>query len=80
MVAEPRLPEDVKAIVEDAYRLGMKVAVHVVDKAKIEVVMGAGVDSVEHAFQATDAQLHPQQLSWKVVGYSEVEAPSGNLN
>jgi imidazolonepropionase-like amidohydrolase len=50
-------PEDVKAIVEDAHRLGMKVAAHAVDKANIQVVIDAGVDSVEHAFQATDAQL-----------------------
>jgi imidazolonepropionase-like amidohydrolase len=50
-------PEDVKAIVEDAHRLHMKVAVHAVDKADIQAAIDAGVDSVEHAFQATDAQL-----------------------
>jgi imidazolonepropionase-like amidohydrolase len=50
-------PEDVKAIVEDAHRLGMKVAAHAVDKANIQAAIDAGVDSVEHAFQATDAQL-----------------------
>lgn len=50
-------PEDLKAIVEDAHRLGMKVAAHAVDKANIQVVIDGGVDSVEHAFQATDVQL-----------------------
>ena len=50
-------PEDVKAIVEDAHRLGMKVAAHAVDKANIQIVIDAGVDSVEHAFRATDAEL-----------------------
>lgn len=50
-------PEDVNAIVEDAHRLGMKVAAHAVDKANIQIVIDAGVDSVEHAFQATDAEL-----------------------
>lgn len=50
-------PEDVKAIAEDAHRLGMKVAAHAVDKMNIQVAIDAGVDSVEHGFEATNAQL-----------------------
>ena len=50
-------PEDVKAIAQDAHHLGMKVAVHAVDKANIQIAIDAGADSVEHAFQATDAEL-----------------------
>lgn len=50
-------PEDVKAIAQDAHRLGMKVAVHAVDKASIQIAIDAGADSVEHAFHATDGEL-----------------------
>lgn len=38
-------PEDVKGIVEDAHRLGMRVAAHAIDKANIQIVIDAGVDS-----------------------------------
>ena len=50
-------PEDVRAITEDAHRLGMKVAAHAADKAAIQTAIDAGVDSIEHGFEATDAQL-----------------------
>lgn len=50
-------PEDAQAIAQDAHRLRMKVAVHAVDKADIQIAVDAGADSVEHAFQATDAEL-----------------------
>ncbi|MGH9746350.1 MAG: amidohydrolase family protein, partial [Candidatus Acidiferrales bacterium] len=50
-------PEDAKAIVEDAHRLGMKVAAHAVNKTAIQTAIDAGVDSIEHGDEATDAQL-----------------------
>lgn len=50
-------PEDAKAIVEDAHRLGMKVAAHAVDKTAIQTAIDAGVDFVEHGNDATDEQL-----------------------
>lgn len=50
-------PEDAKAATEDAHRLGLKVAGHATDRASIQTAIDAGVDSVEHAFQATDEQL-----------------------
>ena len=50
-------PEDAKAIVEDAHRLGMKVAAHASDKTGIQTAIDAGVDSVEHGDEATDAQF-----------------------
>ncbi|HEY6332277.1 MAG TPA: amidohydrolase family protein [Blastocatellia bacterium] len=49
--------EDAKAITEEAHRLGVKVAAHAVDKASIQTSLSAGVDSIEHAFEATDEQL-----------------------
>jgi imidazolonepropionase-like amidohydrolase len=49
--------EDAKAIVEDAHRLGMKVAAHAQDNTAVQIAIDAGVDSIEHAWTATDEQL-----------------------
>lgn len=49
--------DDAKAIVEDAHRLGMKVAAHAGDNIAVQIAIDAGVDSVEHAWSATNAQL-----------------------
>lgn len=50
-------PEDAKAIVEDAHRLGMKVAAHATSKVAIQTAIDAGVDSIEHGDEATDEEL-----------------------
>jgi len=50
-------PEDAKAIVEDAHRLGLKVAAHATTKVAIQTAIDAGVDSVDHGDEATDDQL-----------------------
>jgi imidazolonepropionase-like amidohydrolase len=50
-------PEDAKAIVEDAHRLGLKVAAHATTKAAIQIAIDAGVDSIEHGDEATDDEL-----------------------
>jgi imidazolonepropionase-like amidohydrolase len=49
--------EDAKTIVEDAHRLGMKVAAHAADNSAVQTAIDAGVDSIEHAWTATDEQL-----------------------
>jgi imidazolonepropionase-like amidohydrolase len=49
--------EDVKAVVEDAHRLGLRVAAHAEHRAAIQIAIDAGVDTIEHAFDPTDAQL-----------------------
>jgi imidazolonepropionase-like amidohydrolase len=49
--------EDASAIVEDAHKLGMKVAAHVQDNTAVQIAIEAGVDSIEHAWTATDEQL-----------------------
>jgi imidazolonepropionase-like amidohydrolase len=49
--------EDAKAIVEDAHRAGMKVAAHAGDNIAVQIAIDAGVDSIEHAWAATDEQL-----------------------
>ena len=50
-------PEDAKAIVDDAHRIGMKVAAHAADNSAVQIAIDAGVDSIEHAWTATDEQL-----------------------
>ena len=49
--------EDARAIVEDAHKLGMKVAAHAQDNTAVQIAIDAGVDSIEHAWTATDEQL-----------------------
>ncbi len=56
---EPRVLalDEVKAIVEEAHRSKVKVAAHATTALGIETAIDAGVDSVEHADEATDAML-----------------------
>jgi imidazolonepropionase-like amidohydrolase len=49
--------DDARAIVEEAHKLGMKVAAHAQDNAAVQIAIDAGVDSIEHAWTATDEQL-----------------------
>jgi imidazolonepropionase-like amidohydrolase len=50
------LPE-LAAVVEEAHRQHLKVAVHAVEATSIHTVIDAGADSVEHGNEATDEQL-----------------------
>jgi imidazolonepropionase-like amidohydrolase len=52
-ISEPSLA----AIVDQAHRQGLKVAVHAPDRASIQEGIDAGVDSIEHGNEATDEQL-----------------------
>jgi len=45
------------AVIEEAHRKHLKVAVHAVDKTSIQTSIDAGADSIEHGNEATDAQL-----------------------
>src|SRR5262245_35542560 len=49
--------EDAKAIVDHAHRLDMKVAAHAVDNTAVQIAIDAGVDSIEHAWTATNEQF-----------------------
>jgi imidazolonepropionase-like amidohydrolase len=49
--------EDARAITEEAHRLGMKVAAHAQDNTAVQIAIDAGVDSIEHAWTATDELL-----------------------
>lgn len=49
--------EEMKAIVDEAHELGLKVAVHAHGAKGIQTALEAGVDSVEHASLITDESL-----------------------
>ena len=48
---------ELAAVVEEAHRQHLKVAVHAVDKTSIQTAVDAGADSIEHGNQVTDEQL-----------------------
>ncbi len=49
--------EEFRAAVEEAHRAGLPVAVHVYAGDALDNAIEAGVDSIEHGFDLTDAQL-----------------------
>ena len=49
--------EEFRAAVDEAHRAGIPVAVHVYGGDALENAIEAGVDSIEHGFDLTDAQL-----------------------
>ena len=48
---------ELAAVIEEAHRNHLKVAVHAVDKTSIQTAIDAGADSIEHGNEATDEQL-----------------------
>jgi imidazolonepropionase-like amidohydrolase len=48
---------ELAAVVEEAHREHLKVAVHAVDKTSIQTAIDAGADSIEHGNGITDEQL-----------------------
>ncbi|SRR5579864_8466236 len=50
-------PVDVRAIIEEAHRVHLKVAVHAIDADAIQTVIDAGADTIEHGYLATEPQL-----------------------
>ncbi|MBV9339977.1 MAG: amidohydrolase family protein, partial [Acidobacteria bacterium] len=48
---------ELSAVVEEAHREHLKVAVHAGDKVSIQAAIDAGADTVEHGNEATDEQL-----------------------
>lgn len=49
--------EEMKAIVTEAHRLGVKVAAHAVTDSSVADAVEAGVDSIEHGYQISDETL-----------------------
>ena len=50
-------PAEMAAVVEEAHRQQLKVAVHAVTAPNIQIAIDAGADSIEHGNGATDEQL-----------------------
>jgi len=50
--------EEAKAIVEEAHRLGRKVAAHAIGSDGIAAALRAGVDTIEHGDGLTDTQMN----------------------
>ena len=48
---------ELAAVVEQAHRQHLKVAVHAIDKTSIQAAIDASADSIEHGNEATDEQL-----------------------
>ena len=48
---------ELAAVVEEAHREHLKVAVHAIDKTSIQTAIDAGADSIEHGNEVTDEQL-----------------------
>jgi imidazolonepropionase-like amidohydrolase len=48
---------ELAAVVEEAHREHLKVAVHAFDKTSIQTAIDAGADSIEHGNEVTDEQL-----------------------
>ncbi len=55
-------PEEMKAIVEEAHRGRVKVAVHATTVTGIQAAIDAGVDSIEHGDDITDEQLKTMRV------------------
>ena len=65
------------AVVEEAHRAHLKVAVHAVDKHSIQTAIDAGADSIEHGNEATDAQL--KQMRDKGIFFDFTPTSYGNF-
>ena len=50
-------PAEMSAVVEEAHRQRLKVAVHAISTGSIQTAIDAGVDSIEHGNDVTDEQL-----------------------
>src|SRR4029077_15893998 len=50
-------PDEMKAIVDEAHRNGLKVAAHATDDSSTRLAAEAGVDSIEHAYTVADDVL-----------------------
>jgi imidazolonepropionase-like amidohydrolase len=66
--------EELKAIVEEAHRVGRKVAAHAVTDMAIRLAATAGVDSVEHGYGASDESL--QLMAQKQVFLVPTDGPA----
>src|SRR5262249_57814487 len=60
-----------RTVVDEAHRSKIKVAVHAVTPEAIAIAIEAGVDSIEHADEATDDQLKAMRAKGIFLGATE---------
>lgn len=53
---------ELAAVIEEAHRAALKVAVHAVDKTSIQTAIDAGADSIEHGNEITETQLEQMRI------------------
>jgi imidazolonepropionase-like amidohydrolase len=70
--------EEFRAAVEEAHRAGVPVAVHVYAGDALENAIEAGVDSIEHGFDLTDAQM--QRMKDKGIFLVGTDFPRAHLD
>ncbi|MBS0376616.1 MAG: amidohydrolase family protein [Proteobacteria bacterium] len=70
--------EEVRAAVDEAHKAGVPVSVHVYGGPAAQVAIDAGVDSIEHGFELTDAQL--QQMKAKGMFLVGTDFPRAHLD
>jgi len=56
-IGDDMTPAEVSAVVDEAHRQHLKVAVHAASTESIQMAIDAGADSIEHGNDVTDAQL-----------------------
>jgi imidazolonepropionase-like amidohydrolase len=70
--------EEFRAAVDEAHRAGIPVAVHVYAGDALENAIEAGVDSIEHGFDLTDAQM--QRMKIKGIFLVGTDFPRAHLD
>jgi len=68
---------ELAAVVEEAHREHLKVAVHAVDKTSIQTAIDAGADSIEHGNEVTNEQL--QQMRDKGIFFDFTPTSYGDF-
>jgi len=70
--------EELRAAVDEAHKAGVPVAVHVYGGPAAQAAIDAGVDSIEHGFELTDAQL--AQMKAKGIFLVGTDFPRAHLD
>ncbi len=70
--------EELRAAVDEAHKAGVPVAIHVYGGAAAQMAIDAGVDSIEHGFFLTDAQM--QQMKAKGIALVSTDLPRAHLD
>ena len=70
--------EEIRAAVDEAHKAGVPVAVHAYGGSAAQAAIDAGVDSIEHGFELTDAQL--TQMKAKGIFLVGTDFPSAHLD